>query len=283
MWKRECKGIRGGDDVQGTAASLLGLITDCSRCQVWHSRLEVEFSKEESTIFRLPRRGSQGPSASPSTSSTLPPSGDPGHSGAETPPEGMSHRSGLENHGYHHAVDKLSPSRVTKSKCGTRVCTRVQDPSVRAVMHATQGRGGPGLPLPSTLGFQGNEDRQEKTVPFFLLEPRRIILEQPVHCGSDGKESACNAGDPDLIPGSGRSPGGKNGNPLQYSCVEKSMDRGVCWATVHGNLGAMNTMTQCHMLMQKLKSTQKNTAAFGGSQAQGSSKGNKRTHNLCSD
>ena len=37
--------------------------------------------------------------------------------------------------------------------------------------------------------------------------------------GSDGKESACNAGDPGLIPGSGRSPGEGNGNPLQYSCL----------------------------------------------------------------
>ena len=46
--------------------------------------------------------------------------------------------------------------------------------------------------------------------------------------------SACNAGDLDLIPGLGRSPGEGNGNPLQYSCLEKPMDRGVCWATVHG-------------------------------------------------
>ena len=38
--------------------------------------------------------------------------------------------------------------------------------------------------------------------------------------GSDGKESACNAGDSGLIPGSGRSPGEGNGNPLQYSCLE---------------------------------------------------------------
>ena len=40
------------------------------------------------------------------------------------------------------------------------------------------------------------------------------------HCGSDGKESACNAGDVGLIPGSGRSPGGGYGYPLQYSCLE---------------------------------------------------------------
>ena len=40
--------------------------------------------------------------------------------------------------------------------------------------------------------------------------------------------------DVDLIPGSGRSPGEENGNPLQYSCLENSMDRGAWWATVHG-------------------------------------------------
>ena len=44
--------------------------------------------------------------------------------------------------------------------------------------------------------------------------------------GSDGKASACNAGDPDSIPGLGRSPGEGNGNPLQYSCIENSMDGG---------------------------------------------------------
>ena len=49
----------------------------------------------------------------------------------------------------------------------------------------------------------------------------------------DGKESACNAGDPGSIPGLGRSPGEGNGNPLQYSCQENSMDRGTWWVTVH--------------------------------------------------
>ena len=52
--------------------------------------------------------------------------------------------------------------------------------------------------------------------------------------GSDGKASACNAGDPGLIPGSGRSPGEGNGNPLQYSCLKNSIDGGAWWATVHG-------------------------------------------------
>ena len=45
--------------------------------------------------------------------------------------------------------------------------------------------------------------------------------------GSDGKASAHNAGDPGSIPGSGRSPGEGNGNPLQYSCLENPMDGGV--------------------------------------------------------
>ena len=49
--------------------------------------------------------------------------------------------------------------------------------------------------------------------------------------GSDTKGSACNAGDLGLIPGSGRSPGEGNGNPLQYSCLENPMDRGAWWAT----------------------------------------------------
>ena len=52
--------------------------------------------------------------------------------------------------------------------------------------------------------------------------------------GSDGKESTCNAGDLSLIPESRRSPGEGNGNPLQYSCLENSRDRGAWQATVHG-------------------------------------------------
>ena len=52
--------------------------------------------------------------------------------------------------------------------------------------------------------------------------------------GSGGKESACNAGDLGLIPGWGRFPGEGNDNPLQYSCLENSMDRGACRATIHG-------------------------------------------------
>ena len=53
--------------------------------------------------------------------------------------------------------------------------------------------------------------------------------------GSDGKESACNAEDPGLIPGLGRSPGEGNGNPVQYACLKNSKDRGAWWAIVHGS------------------------------------------------
>ena len=52
--------------------------------------------------------------------------------------------------------------------------------------------------------------------------------------GSDDRESACNAGDLGSIPGSGRSPGEGNDNPLQYSYLENSVNRGVWQATVHG-------------------------------------------------
>jgi len=50
---------------------------------------------------------------------------------------------------------------------------------------------------------------------------------------SNGKESACNAGDQSSISGSGRSPGKRNGHLLQYSYLENSMNRRAWWATVH--------------------------------------------------
>ena len=59
------------------------------------------------------------------------------------------------------------------------------------------------------------------------------IQNQEFPGGSEGKASACNAGDPGSIPGSGRSPGERNGNPFQDSCLENSMDGGAWWATVH--------------------------------------------------
>ena len=61
-----------------------------------------------------------------------------------------------------------------------------------------------------------------------------VVFDSLQPCGSDGKESACNARDPDSMPGLGKSPGEGDGNPLQYSCLENFMDRGAWQATVHG-------------------------------------------------
>ena len=62
--------------------------------------------------------------------------------------------------------------------------------------------------------------------------------------GSDSKESACSAGDPRSIPGSGKSPGEGNGNPVQYSCLENSIDK-VAWrAKVHGGHKEADTTEQ---------------------------------------
>ena len=55
-----------------------------------------------------------------------------------------------------------------------------------------------------------------------------------IYGGSDGKQSACNGGDLGSVTRSERSPGEGNGNPLQYSCLDNSTDRGACQATVHG-------------------------------------------------
>jgi len=64
--------------------------------------------------------------------------------------------------------------------------------------------------------------------------PKLRELDSDFPGGSDNKESACNAGDQGSIPGLGSSPGKGNGYPLQYSCLENSMDRGAWWAKVHG-------------------------------------------------
>ena len=61
-----------------------------------------------------------------------------------------------------------------------------------------------------------------------------VICTREFPGSSDGKESAYSAGDLGLFPGSGRSPGEGNGNPLQYACLENSKDRGAWWATAHG-------------------------------------------------
>ena len=69
---------------------------------------------------------------------------------------------------------------------------------------------------------------------------------QGFHGGSDSKESACNAGDPGLIPGSGGSPGKENGNPLQYSCLGNPMNTGAWKAIVHGVAKSQTRLSNTH-------------------------------------
>ena len=64
--------------------------------------------------------------------------------------------------------------------------------------------------------------------------------------GSDGKESAYNTGDPGSIPGSGRSPGGGHGDPLQYSFLENPIGRGSWQATVHRVTKSQTQLKQQH-------------------------------------
>ena len=78
-----------------------------------------------------------------------------------------------------------------------------------------------------------------------------VIYYEPFLCmgfagSSAGKKSACNAGDPGLIPGSGRSPREGNGYPLQYSDLENSMDRGAWQATVPGLAKSRTWLTDFH-------------------------------------
>ena len=77
-----------------------------------------------------------------------------------------------------------------------------------------------------------NAQRQAVRVLRYTTLPWNPTTSFPGALG--GKGSACNARDPSWIPGSGRSPGEGNGNPLQYSCLKNSMDRGAWWAIVHG-------------------------------------------------
>ena len=72
----------------------------------------------------------------------------------------------------------------------------------------------------------------EKSIVISFVPLNVILCGLP--CSLDGEESACNAGDLGLILGLGRSPGEGNGNLLQYSCLENSMDRRAWQAAVHG-------------------------------------------------
>ena len=82
------------------------------------------------------------------------------------------------------------------------------------------------------MGLPGGSDSKE--FAFNIRTQTRHCTSTVLRGGSDGKEFALNAGNLDSILGSGRSPGKRNGYPLQYSYLENSMDRGGWCATVHG-------------------------------------------------
>ena len=77
-----------------------------------------------------------------------------------------------------------------------------------------------------------------------LYNIRNTYILQGFPGGSDGKKSVCNAGDQVLIPELGRSPGGGNGNALQYSCLESSMDSGARLAIVHGAVESQTLLSK---------------------------------------
>ena len=69
---------------------------------------------------------------------------------------------------------------------------------------------------------------------YWNMNDKNTFRLQNSSCVSEGKEPACNARNPGLMPGLGRSPGEAHDYPLQHSCLENSMDRGAWWAVAHG-------------------------------------------------
>ena len=80
---------------------------------------------------------------------------------------------------------------------------------------------------------EGNR-KQQVSLLYHSSFPLRPSIGRAYLVAQDSKASACKAGDPSSIPGSGRSPGEGNGNPLHCPCLENPMDKGALWATVHG-------------------------------------------------
>ena len=92
------------------------------------------------------------------------------------------------------------------------------------------------MQAPGAEGLEkwGDTSQRMKTSSYKMKNFQGSNVWHGLPCGSDSKASACNAGNPGSIPGSGRSPGEENGTPLQSSCLENSMDGRAWWAAVHG-------------------------------------------------
>ena len=98
-------------------------------------------------------------------------------------------------------------------------------------------RPGPSPPQPSASAPEARPQGCLRWVGAYCVDfagPAPTAFTRDSPGGSDNEESACDAGDPRLIHGLGRSPGGGHGDPLQCPCLENPMERGAWWATVHG-------------------------------------------------
>ena len=101
--------------------------------------------------------------------------------------------------------------------------------------------------------LNNNTSKEECKEYNFNYFPERFPVK--FNGGSDGKASAYNAGDPGSIPGSGRSPGEGNGNPLQYSCLENPVDGGSPWGRKESNT---TEQLYFHFTFTKIKREQYN-------------------------
>ena len=93
---------------------------------------------------------------------------------------------------------------------------------------------------------EGNGQRQRLLGFIQKLKLQADSLPSELPASLDDRESVCNAGDPDSIPGLGRSPGERNDKILQYSCLENSVDRGAWQAAVHGVTKSRTRLTNTH-------------------------------------
>ena len=94
--------------------------------------------------------------------------------------------------------------------------------------------------------FYNEEESKHVSNRVVFLPPPIPVDHMDFLGGSDGIESACNAGDPCSILGSGGYPGEGNGYPFQYSCLENSIDRGAWWATLHKVANCWTQLSDSH-------------------------------------
>ena len=114
-------------------------------------------------------------------------------------------------------------------------------PQVTAPSAQKEGRGGEGSVMSAVYWKAYQLKAEGRPVKEIICYHKSKKMKRKQLWTQMAKEFTCNAGDPGLIPGSGRFPGGGSSYPLQYFCLENPVDRGAWWATVHG---VTNSRTQ---------------------------------------